>query len=119
MEKYIAFMRGVNVGGKNKLSMPELKDLFEQNGFKDVLTYINSGNIIFSSDNTDEIKLKEECEGLIANKLQLNIPVIIVFVHDLSAALNHAPSWWGTTRTQSTMQSSYYRRLLWKKYLKK
>lgn len=95
MEKYIAFMRGVNVGGKNKVSMPELKELFEQNGFKDVVTYINSGNIIFSRDNTDEKKLKEESEVLIANKFQMNIPVIIVSVHDLSTALNHAPSWWG------------------------
>lgn len=95
MEKYIAFLRGINVGGKNKVSMPELKELFEQNGFDEVVTYINSGNIIFSSDNTDEKKLKEECEVLIANKFQLNIPVIIVSVNDLLIALNHAPSWWG------------------------
>jgi len=44
MEKYIAFLRGINVGGKNKISMPELKELFEQNGFNHVLTYINSKN---------------------------------------------------------------------------
>jgi len=95
MEKYIALMRGVNVGGKNKVSMPELKELFEQNGFSDVVTYINSGNIIFSSVYTDDKKLKEEWEGLIKNKFQLNIPVIIVSVNDLLTALNHAPSWWG------------------------
>ena len=59
-----------------------------------MLTYINSGNIIFSSDNTDEKKLKEECEVLIADKFQLNIPVIIVSVNDLLTMLNHAPSWW-------------------------
>jgi len=95
MEKYIALMRGVNVGGKNKVSMPELKELFEQNGFSDVVTYINSGNIIFSSVYTDDKKLKEEWEGLIKNKFQLNIPVIIVSVNDLLTALNHAPLWWG------------------------
>ena len=95
MEKYIALMRGVNVGGKNKVSMPELKELFEQNEFSDVVTYINSGNIIFSSVYTDDKKLKEEWEGLIKNKFQLNIPVIIVSVNDLLTALNHAPLWWG------------------------
>lgn len=95
MEKYIVFMRGINVGGKNKVSMSELKELFEQNGFQDVVTYINSGNIIFSSDNTDEKKLKEECEVLILNKFQLNIPVIIISANDLLTALNYAPSWWG------------------------
>lgn len=52
MGKYIASLRGINVGGKNKVSMPALKELFEQNGFDNVITYINSGNIIFSCDNT-------------------------------------------------------------------
>ncbi|ABX42136.1 DUF1697 domain-containing protein [Lachnoclostridium phytofermentans] len=95
MEQYIAFLRGINVGGKNKISMPELKEVFEQNGFNDVLTYINSGNIIFSSCNDDENKLKEECEALITRRFQLEIPVSIISVRDLSAAYDHAPSWWG------------------------
>ena len=95
MEKYIVFLRGINVGGKNKVPMPELKVLLEQNGFHDAVTYINSGNIIFSSDNTDEIELKEKCEALIAHHFQLKIPVIVLAVNDLLAALDHAPSWWG------------------------
>lgn len=95
MRKYIAFLRGINVGGKNKISMPELKNLFEQNGFADVTTYINSGNVIFSSDHKDEKKLKEECEIFIANKFRLNIPVTIIAVNDLIAAHDHAPLWWG------------------------
>lgn len=95
MKKYIALLRGINVGGKNKVSMAELKTLFEENGFHDVLTYINSGNLIFSHDNVDEKKLKEECERLIAYKFQLDIPVIVLSVNDLVAVLNHAPLWWG------------------------
>jgi len=95
MEKYIAFLRGINVGGKNKISMSELKELFEQSGFDDVVTYINSGNVIFPSDNMDEKKLKEECELLIASKFQLNIPVAIISANDLLAAIDHEPSWWG------------------------
>jgi uncharacterized protein (DUF1697 family) len=95
MRKYIAFLRGINVGGKNKVSMPELKALFLENGFNDVVTYINSGNIIFSSDHHDEQKLREECEGLIANKFQLNIPVTIISANDFIAAHDHAPLWWG------------------------
>lgn len=94
MEKYIAFLRGINVGGKNKVSMSELKELFEQNGFQDVVTYINSGNIIFSSNNSDDKKLKKECELLISNKFQLNIPILVISFKDLLTALNNAPSWW-------------------------
>lgn len=58
MQKYIALLRGINVGGKNKISMPELKKTFEGIGFQDVMTYSNSGNIIFSStiDDGEEIK---------------------------------------------------------------
>ncbi|MDR1159404.1 MAG: DUF1697 domain-containing protein [Syntrophomonadaceae bacterium] len=96
MEKYIALLRGINVGGKNKISMPELKMAFEENGFADVKTYINSGNVIFSGDIDSEIKLKKACENLIMAEFQLSIPVAIISAKDLSAALRNAPDWWGT-----------------------
>lgn len=98
MEKYIAFLRGINVGGKNKVSMNELRTLFERNGFTDVITYINSGNIIFASNKTNQEELKKECESLIADKFHLMIPVTIVSTKDLSAALNNAPSWWNSDK---------------------
>jgi uncharacterized protein (DUF1697 family) len=94
MRKYILLLRGINVGGKNTVSMPELKQLFEQNGFNNVMTYINSGNIIFSADDSDEITLKEKCEVLIADKFRLKVPAAVISADDLSAALDHAPSWW-------------------------
>lgn len=50
MEKYIAFFRGINVGGKNRVKMAELKQLFVELGFQDVKTYIQSGNVIFAAD---------------------------------------------------------------------
>lgn len=45
--KYIALLRGINVGGKNKVSMKDLKNCFHKAGFPDAITYINSGNVIF------------------------------------------------------------------------
>lgn len=63
--RYLALLRGINVGGKNKVAMAELRDCFEAQGFADVSTYINSGNIFFSSDETDEVKLVEVCEAAI------------------------------------------------------
>lgn len=47
--KYIALLRGINVGGKNKISMSDLKEGFENAGFRNTRTYINSGNVIFDS----------------------------------------------------------------------
>jgi uncharacterized protein (DUF1697 family) len=96
MEKYIAFLRGINVGGKNKVSMAELKTIFQNNDLYNVTTYINSGNIIFESKITDAEKLKKDCESLIDNKLNLKVPVTIVSAEELSAALKNAPSWWNT-----------------------
>ncbi len=95
MKKYIVFLRGINVGGKNKISMSELKELFEQNGFQNVVTYINSGNIIFFSNIIDENKLKQDCEVLILNNFQLNISIFVISYNDFLSAFNNAPSWWG------------------------
>ena len=52
MKTYVALLRGINVGGNNKIEMKKLKGLFETLGFKNVQTYINSGNVIFTTDAT-------------------------------------------------------------------
>ena len=96
IEKYIALLRGVNVGGKNKISMPALKIAFEEIGFLDVITYINSGNIIFSSDIKNESELIRICESAIVNTFKLNIPVTVISAKDLSDTLKNAPDWWDT-----------------------
>lgn len=51
--RYVAFFRGINVGGKNKVKMADLKLLFHNCGFRDVTTYIQSGNVIFESDQNE------------------------------------------------------------------
>lgn len=94
MEKYIALLRGINVGGKNKIAMPLLKQIFEEIGFTEVVTYINSGNVVFSSDCLDRNELIKQCEAAIASKLSLTIPVNIVSASELAETLSHAPEWW-------------------------
>ena len=94
MSKYIALLRGVNVGGKNKIIMADLKSSFERHGFQSVVTYINSGNIIFDSDITDEIALKAACEKRISADLDMDIAVCVISAADLREALAHAPDWW-------------------------
>ncbi|WP_369047793.1 DUF1697 domain-containing protein [Tenacibaculum sp. UWU-22] len=62
MKRYIVILRGVNVSGKNKLSMAELRDVLNKLGFQNVQTYIQSGNIILDSKETKEVvcqKIKE------------------------------------------------------------
>ena len=91
--KYIALLRGVNVGGKRKIIMADLKSAFERRGFQNVVTYINSGNIIFDSD-MDETSLKAACERSISIDFGIDIPVFVISAEDLHKALTHAPAWW-------------------------
>ena len=50
MTTYVAFIRGINVGGHNKLPMTDLRQVLKSNGFKNASTYIQSGNVLFESD---------------------------------------------------------------------
>lgn len=92
--RYIALLRGINVGGKNKVAMPQLKNCFEAHGFTQVATYINSGNVLFSSPEGDLALLKERCEALIQAGFGLDIPVAVIPAHILEEALGQAPPWW-------------------------
>jgi uncharacterized protein (DUF1697 family) len=95
MKRYIALLRGINVSGKNKISMPELKKAFAEHGFTEVVTYLNSGNIVFSCAIHNEATLSNEIELMIKERFDLNIPVFIILQKKLEELLNHAPAWWG------------------------
>jgi uncharacterized protein (DUF1697 family) len=93
--KYIALLRGINVGGNNIIKMADLKTAFENKGFQNVATYINSGNVLFDSE-SDESAVKTACENLIADNFGLDIPVCIISAGELLDALAHAPDWWNS-----------------------
>lgn len=95
MKRYIAFLRGINISGKNKISMAELKKGFEELGFQEVKTYLNSGNVIFSSEKDDTGSLINQIEAIIKNKFDLDIPVFALSQEELADILHHAPDWWG------------------------
>ena len=94
MEKYIALLRGINISGKNKVSMPLLKAAFEDMGFLNVSTYINSGNVLFSSKINDKNSISSRCKAMIEERFMLDVPVVIISLKELSEALDNAPKWW-------------------------
>lgn len=65
MPRYVALLRGINVGGKNLIPMPALKAAFEDAGFEEVRTYIQSGNVLFSAPSSGQAELTRRIEGLI------------------------------------------------------
>ena len=95
MKRYIALLRGINIGGKNKIDMTELKEGFAEPGFTEVTTYLNSGNVIFSSAMDDKTALSNKVKRMIKDRFNLDIPVFIVLQEKLKDLLNNAPDWWG------------------------
>lgn len=87
MQTWIALLRGINVGGKNILPMKELVKLMEENGFSDVRTYIQSGNIVFQSEtrSSDEIGL------LIEGKFGFKPSVFVLSADELELSASNSP----------------------------
>ena len=67
MNNYVALLRGINVGGNNIIRMTALKACFETLGFQDVSTYIQSGNVLFSTAESDTVKLTAKIETALSN----------------------------------------------------
>lgn len=90
MNKYIVLLRGINVGGHNKLPMAELRSLLSANGYKNVATYIQSGNILL--DSTDSLEKTNEHIKLLVNKqFDYNIPVVSLTVAEFKDCFTKNP----------------------------
>lgn len=98
--KYIALLRGINISGKNKISMPELKKLLEENNYQNVSTYLNSGNIIFECNIDNKETIMNNIHTLIKTKFILDIPVYITTDKELEDILNNSPKWWGSSNKE-------------------
>jgi len=90
METFVALLRGINVGGNNILSMTELKSFCEEAGFKNVRTYIQSGNVLFQSNIAEE-KLVSKIENALKKSLQNPVAVMVRTIEDLESILSNNP----------------------------
>jgi uncharacterized protein (DUF1697 family) len=77
MTKYIVLLRGINVGGNNKVPMKILKKVFEDISFQNVLTYINSGNIIFETKEQNKSLLKNKIEKELLKEFNFEIKIVL------------------------------------------
>lgn len=100
--RYVALLRGINVGGNNTIKMSELKACFEMLGLTDVKTYINSGNIIFSTGNTDEPALVKIIEQCIKANFGLDIPVVVRSQPQIAETVQKIPERWVNDQTMRT-----------------
>lgn len=99
--KYVALLRGINVSGNRKIEMKKLKQIFEDLGFKNVSTYINSGNVIFESE--EEYKnILNKVEKELEKQFDDKIPVLIKSVNDLKNIAKNIPKDWKNDDIQKT-----------------
>ncbi|MFO0703601.1 MAG: DUF1697 domain-containing protein [Patescibacteria group bacterium] len=93
--KYVAFLRGINVGGKGKVSMSDLKIVFEKLSFQNVVTYINSGNVVFDTDEIASLKLEKSIEKALLNAF-FDIPTVVLSEEEIDKVVKNVPKSWMT-----------------------
>lgn len=91
---YVALLRGINVGGKNKIVMKQLKETFLRLGMESVRTYINSGNVIFFDEQHPEEELENKLHQEINKEYDLDIPVLIRSLVDFENLMQILPEDW-------------------------
>src|SRR5688572_9361209 len=91
MTTWLALLRAVNVGGKNKVPMAGLRAALEAAGFERVRTYIQSGNIIFDTPEQDRDKVSRQISDLIEKEFGVTSPAVIVRRDELAAAIAGNP----------------------------
>ena len=94
--QYLALLRGINVGGKNIIKMADLAASFEALGFSNVLTYIQSGNVLFRSEETDKASLVNKIEKELSQRFGSPVPVVVLSQKELTAIIHNAPDGFGT-----------------------
>lgn len=96
MIQYVALLRGINVGGKNIIKMTELKACFEALGFEKVRTYIQSGNVLFRADETDQGRLISQLEDALSTTFNYTSRVMVRSEGEMKAIVAHAPEGFGS-----------------------
>ena len=91
MTAFVSLFRGINVGGQRKVRMDELKGLHESLGLKDVIPYIQSGSVVFKSDETDVERLRRQIEDSFEKKFGFRAEVIVRTAAELREIIDKNP----------------------------
>ena len=93
--EYVALLRGINVGGNNKVVMSELREQIAAAGFGHVRTYINSGNLLFEAeDQASREDVAQTVEDILAHHYDFPIRLALLTAQDYLAQLDELPDWW-------------------------
>lgn len=91
MTTYISILRGINVSGHKMIKMEALRQMFEGLGFKNVQTYIQSGNVIFQHKTTETQKLENKISKKVIEQFYFEIPVIVIVIEEFKEIVKNNP----------------------------
>ena len=91
MPSYVALLRAVNVGGRNRVAMPRLRAVLESEGYEDVSTYVQSGNVCFRSPSRSVASVRGEVERVVEDEFGLDVVVIVRTRADLDTLVQRNP----------------------------
>lgn len=91
MVTYVAFLRAINVGGQKLIKMQGLVRMLSDAGFRNVRTYIQSGNVIFDSSSANSVSVKRKLERAIAHSLGYEVTIVLKRLDDLERLIRNAP----------------------------
>ena len=93
---HVALLRGINVGGRNKVPMKDLLACVDAGAdYADVATYIQSGNVVFTTENTDLRVMEIDLEVRIQDRFGFPVPVVVRSLAEMTATVESAPAWFG------------------------
>jgi uncharacterized protein (DUF1697 family) len=91
MKQYLTLLRGINVGGKNIIKMSDLMSCFKSIGFVDVLTYIQSGNVIFKTRETNKTHLTQQIENALTKQFNYDSKIVLLSQIQVETVIKDAP----------------------------
>jgi len=91
MQKFIALLRGINVNGKNLIKMETLRSVLQAEGFQHVKTYIQSGNILFDTNDLHEKKQAKKIQEIIKKEFAFEVPVLVLNIKFLNLLVENNP----------------------------
>lgn len=92
MTGYVAFLRGINVGGRNLIAMPDLVKAFESAGYLNVRSHLQSGNVLFEAASTNSAELEVALDALLSGIFGTPIPTVVQSHEELRETIAHAPA---------------------------
>jgi uncharacterized protein (DUF1697 family) len=110
MRTHVALLRGINVGGHNKVAMADLREIVAALGHSDVATYIQSGNVVFSSEQTDTARIAADLEQEIDSRLGVRPGVVVLSREELAGVIADNP--WPEERVPKCLHAVFRRQAM-------